>query len=681
MYQKLPKLIRFLLSLMVFEMIIFTLFRVIFFVAFAKYAQSYTTSEVLYSFWLGFRFDIQLFAIAFLPVLLFGGIKYIGLYKSKIAKYFWLTYIFLANSVIILIYGIDFPYYDFFKKMVDSSIIRYFYDIGEAMRMLSEGYPLVSSSLALFIFLLLLFLAVKKIYESVDKTEDRLFSKKQKISLYAVFVLLYIFSGYGKFEFYPWRWSEAFYSSNTFLSYLASNPVTYFKNTLKNKDVKYDINQTKEYYERVSQFLDIELKDKEKLSIAREVTPNHSSEYSFKKPNIIFILGESTSYARSSISGNPLNPTPFIKEMSDNGITFSRYYTPHSGTARSVWASMTGLSDVERMRTSSRNPMTVQQNMILNSFKDYEKFYFIGGSLSWGNVRGVVSNVDGIHKYEEHNYKNSPRNDVWGISDAHLAGEVNDVLKKQTKPFFAFMQLSGNHSPNTIPDENFGFSKEHNISEKDFLNYAFDGGENDYNGQRFLDHSVKRLITLAKKENYFDNTIFIFVGDHGLPKKALHMHQSEQEFSTHTLHTPFVIYAPKLLKHKRIDYPVSEVDIMATIGGLMGEKYINSTLGRDVLAKDFETKEHYAFYMTHEDNPQINLIAKDYILRMKADGSNVRLFEYYFKDKPKNLAANKRELTQKMQKTCRGIYEQTRYTRFHNSTKDVENYLKKRVNE
>ena len=676
LYNKLPKLIRFLLSLFVVEIIIFTLFRVAFFIAFSKYGQNYTTSDILYSFWIGFRFDVQLFAIAFLPVLLFGGVKYIGLFKSNIAKYFWLTYIFLSNSLIILVYGINFPYYDFFKKLVDSSIIRYFYDIGEAMTMLKEGYPLVSSSIGIILFLSLLFWIVKKVYDKVNEKDGFNYTTKQKVLLCSLFFVVYIFAGYGKFEFYPWRWSEAFYSSNKFLSHLASNPVTYLKNTLKNKDVKFDLNATQNYYDYVADFLDVEPRDSEKLSLVREIKVPNSKH--LNRPNIIFILGESTSYARSSISGNPLNPTPFLKYMSDNGITYSRYYTPHSGTARSVWASMTGLTDVERMRTSSRNPMTVQQNMILNSLSDYEKFYFIGGSLSWGNIRGVVSNVDGLHKYEEADYKNSSRNDVWGISDVHLAGEVNDVLKKQTKPFFAFMQLSGNHSPNTIPDDNFGFKKETEISQDEYMKYAFDGGANDYDGQKFLDYSVKRLVELAKKEDYFDNTIFIFVGDHGLPKRADHMHKAEQVFETHTLHTPLIIYAPKLFKHQEVDYPVSEVDIMATIGGLSNQSYVNSTMGRDILGEDFDKKDHYAFYMTHENNPRINLIGKEYILRMRADGSEVELFSYYFNDSPINISNDKSDISKKMKNICRGIYESTRYVRYNNSTDSVNKYLKNR---
>ena len=653
-------------------MLLFTLFRVAFFIAFKDYGTDYTSLDVLFSFWLGFRFDLQLALIANLPIFLLGGIKHIGIFKSTFGKYFWISYIFIVNMAFIALYIIDFPYFDFFKKMVDSTIIRYFYDIGEAFKMVAEGYPLVPTLIGFTLLILGLFIVIKKLVEKMSKGADIFSSKKQKIILYTLFFIIYMFGGYGKFEWYPWRWSEAFYSSNSFLSYLASNPVTYFKNTLKNNDVKYDINTTKKFYPYMVKYLAIDAPDENNLSLVRLVSPQHSEAYTFNKPNIVFILGESTSYARTSISGNPLDPTPFLKEMSDKGLTYSRYYTPHAGTARSVWTAMTGLPDVERMRTSSRNPMAVQEHMILNALKGYEKHYFIGGSLSWGNVRGVVGNVDGLHTYEEHDYVNSPHNDVWGISDVHLAGEVNEVLKKQTKPFFAFIQLGGNHSPNTIPDENFSFKSAKDISKEKLLKYSFDGKIDSYNGQSFLDHSVKRLVTLAKKEAYFNNTVFIFVGDHGLAMRGDHMHEAEQTYLTHTLHTPLIIYAPELIKHKKFDYPVSETDIMATVAGFTGEPYVNAGIGRDILANDFDSKQHYAFYLTHEEDFKINLIGKEFIFRIRASGKDKQLFKYHYDKKEEKCIEQYPEIAKEMEGVCRGIFESTRYTRFHNAPEDVE---------
>ena len=677
------KLITFLVLGVLLEVLLFSFFRLGFLSYFYREAENYSITQLLFSAWIGFRFDLQLAIIIYLPVLFFGGFKFIGLFKSSLGKYAWLGYLTLVNSVVAVLYVTNLFYFDFFKRPVDSSIIRYLYDFNDAFTMLLQGYPVFTIALGLILFVVVIYWLFNKLYQYADTKQETFPTRTKKWLMYGVFTLLFIFAGYGKFELYPWRWSEAFYSSNQFLSYLASNPVTYFQNTLKNKGEKYNIEATKEYYDEIADFLGLKGKErnKDKLNYTRLVTPNHSEQYTFDKPNIVFILAESTSYARTSLSDNPLNPTPFLKEMSDNGLSYTRYYTPHSGTARGVWVTLTGLADVEHSRTSSRNPMVVNQHMVINSLKGYKKFYFIGGSLSWGNVRGVVSNVDNITKFEEQDYPNSPHNDVWGISDSHLVGEVNTVLKSQKKPFFAYVQLASNHSPNTFPDERFGFKTTEElgkqVSEDDLFKHGFKGELIELDGQRYLDHSVERFITLAKKEAYFDNTIFILVGDHGVSNRADHMHDAEQVFETATLHTPLIIYAPKLIQHKELEYPVSAVDIMATIAGLSGMPYINSTMGRDLLSKGFDQQPHLVFYKEHGGfNPLLSVMSNDYLVRLKADGSEENFYKYHFDGENKPINNSLPEKQHKMQRMARGIYESTRYIRFNNSPKQVNALIK-----
>lgn len=654
-FRKLSNTANFLINLVLLEVLWFGLLRLIFFIAFNQDGDT----SIAQAFWVGFRFDVQLAVLLSLPIWMFSGIKHIGLFKG--GKLFWLVYLWFANIVVMAIYVANFAHFDFFKKNIDATVLRFFYDLKDATKMMTEGYPLWQIIVAFVLFSILCWWALRKIFQIAAAKEVK---HKESRWLYLAFVVVYLFAAYGKFEFYPWRWSEAFYSSDKFSSYLASNPVTYFVNTLKNSGVKYDRVKAEKYYGVVADFLGAE-KTKD-LSLARQVQPLHANEYTFDNPNIVYILGESTSYARTSMSGNPLNPTPFLQKMADEGISFSRYYTPHAGTARSVWVSLTGLTDVEQIKTSSRNPMVVNQRMMLNDLQGYNKFYFIGGSLSWGNVRGVISNVDGIQTFEESDYQTYDESDVWGVSDVHLVGEVNQVLKKQKKPFFAIVQLAGNHSPNHIPKDNHGFVFSKDVSEKKLKNYGFDGKLDELNGQRFLDHSVARLIGLAKQEDYFDNTIFVFVGDHGLSRKATHVHQAEQVFGTATLHTPLIIYAPKLIKPKKISYPVSAVDAMATMVALTGQKYTNTTMGRDLLAKDFEQQAHYASFISHADIPTINLMNDEFIFKMKADGTAKQLQRYFFKKKDVDLLAQYPEVAAQMESVVRGLYEMTRYVRYHN---------------
>jgi phosphoglycerol transferase MdoB-like AlkP superfamily enzyme len=138
-----------------------------------------------------------------------------------------------------------------------------------------------------------------------------------------------------------------------------------------------------------------------------------------------------------------------------------------------------------------------------------------------------------------------------------------------------------------------------------------------------------------------------------------------------------VIYAPKLIKSKVINYPVGEVDIMATIAGLSGNTYINSTMGRDILNEDFQNKDHYMFFMTHEQSPTINLLSENYLFKIKANGENARLYSYYDENTySKNIINKHADIADKMKNLTLGIYEQTRYTRYHNSTNLVDKRLK-----
>ena len=106
------------------------------------------------------------------------------------------------------------------------------------------------------------------------------------------------------------------------------------------------------------------------------------------KPNIVLVICESFSGYKSSMWGNPLNTTPYFNQLCKKGVFFSRCFTPAFGTARGIWATVTGIPDVEIPKTASRNPAMVDQATILNEFKGYEKMYFIGGSAS-GQICGA----------------------------------------------------------------------------------------------------------------------------------------------------------------------------------------------------------------------------------------------------------------------------------------------------
>src|SRR6185369_14031736 len=105
--------------------------------------------------------------------------------------------------------------------------------------------------------------------------------------------------------------------------------------------------------------------------------------------NVVLVICESFSVYKSSMWGNKLNTTPFFDSISRQGIFFDRCFTPSFGTARGVWATLTGIPDVQLTQTASRNPSIVDQHILINDFTGHDKYYFLGGSTSWANIRGV----------------------------------------------------------------------------------------------------------------------------------------------------------------------------------------------------------------------------------------------------------------------------------------------------
>ena len=107
------------------------------------------------------------------------------------------------------------------------------------------------------------------------------------------------------------------------------------------------------------------------------------------------------------------------------------------------------------MKTVSRNPLAIDQRIIFDQYKGYEKRYFIGGSANWANIRAVFqSNIEGLKIFEEGSFEEEIRADVWGIDDYELFKESNKELKKlhqKKQPFVAYIQTATNHMPFTVP--------------------------------------------------------------------------------------------------------------------------------------------------------------------------------------------------------------------------------------
>ncbi|MEX2667258.1 LTA synthase family protein [Candidatus Uabimicrobium amorphum] len=566
----------------------------------------------------------------------------------------------MVNFLVLIIFIIDFGFYDYLGNRLTAVVLRFFYNPEISWGMVTSSYPFAIILSIVFFFLGLFLFGYRYVLEFIHRDDSQMPMKKS----IAIFLgtLLFSFAGiYAKFSRYPLFWSDAYFSSNSFVSNTALNPVLLFFESCLREDPDYDENELQKNYEVVSEYLGV--KDKKDLNFTRSVTANTQNRY----PNLVIVFMESLAFHFTSLSGNPLRPTPNFDALTKKSIYFERFYTPHRNTARSIFTTITGLPDIGMVRSTSRNPMLVKQHTILNDFHNYNKYYFVGGSANWGNIRGILANnIKDLQLYEEHMYE-SPNFDVWGISDLHLFEEFIKTIKRKSadKPFVAFIQTAGNHSPFRIPPDNRGFVKK-DLPTDEVRRYCFRRVK-EYNSLRFLDHSLGVFLQQIE-DPFFDNTIFCFFGDHGkrvhTPEGVPHMHKSAHGLGLTQYRVPMVIYAPKIIKPFVYKEVASQVDILPTLASFTSVSYVNKGLGRNLFDNSF--RDRYAFTLNYSAH-EIGLMGKNFYFLASINGEKQRFYDITSPGPLKDIKNLHPEKFTKFKQHCFGLYQFSKYMRVKNN--------------
>ncbi len=674
-----PRPARLFLLLAAADTLLFSLLRGAFALAFAPPGDGLPAALIAKSLLLGARFDARLAVLAALPLLALGGARALSPFERLLARRGWAWYLALSHLLLFLVYAVDFGYYPYAASRVNVSILQFLYNPDTSAGMIWASYPVVRGALGLAFAAWAVFRVARLLLERAAHWPAATAPRGLRIAASIAVALLAAGALYGKISWYPLRWSDAYFSTSTFAADLAHNPVLFFAETVRKKPAAYDLAKVRAAYPLVAGYLGIADPDPERLVYARRAkplglapgSPPADPAGSFaRRPNVVIVLLESFAAYKTGAFGNPLDPTPHFDALAREGTLYTRFFTPTWGTARSVWATVTGLPDVETDLTATRNPLLVSQNSILNDFAGYEKLYFLGGSLNWANIRGLLAaNITGLRLFEEGSYR-APRVDVWGISDLDLFEEANRVFTSIGRPFVAIVQTSGSHRPYTIPKNHRGFEPRR-IADAEAQRHGF-GAADEYNAFRFLDHAVGAFIAGARREPWFADTIFLFYGDHGLPGSAPHIPPGDEAAGLTHFHVPLLVYGPgRIPGGRRIDTVASELDVLPTAASLAGLPYVNSSLGRDLLDPAFDDLR-YTFTIGDQGKvPWLGLIGKDRAFGVFGDGSNRRLTALDGLDARANLLAREPETAARMEEICLALYETARYLPFVNKPEMV----------
>jgi phosphoglycerol transferase MdoB-like AlkP superfamily enzyme len=627
---------------------------------------------LLETFGIGLRFDLRLAVLILLPLALLAWLPRWNLLTVPALRWLARGYLLVALAVVGLVYIIDFGHYAYLGVRINATVLRYLEDAQISQQMVWETYPVLWITLSWLTAVSLWTYALVRLERITLDGEHKPFGKLALASVATVGVIVVLLALLGRVANLnlenpvPLRWSDAFFSGNNQIAAVGLNPVLFLYDTLKVGQSQFDEGKVREHYPQVANYLGVSQPDPQQLSFAREQAVQPYRLKGDRPPNVIFVMLESLGTSAVGAYGNPLNPTPNLDKLAQESWFFKHFYVPVTGTAKTVWASITGVPDVTRRETATRNPLITRQHTLINAFENYQKLYMIGGNAGWANINALIrQSIDGVKLYDESHWR-SPRVDVWGVSDLDLFKEGDELLRAIPKdqPFFAYLQTSGNHRPFTIPKDNDGFVV-HDLTVEQ-VQAAGSRSVEQYNAVRLLDFNIGRLMEIAKAGGYYDNTIFVFFGDHNTRISQIpHMAPAFEQLGLESNNVPMMIHAPGL-EPRVIEEAVGLADLLPTVAGMAGIAFHNGAMGRDIQQPAPEGERVVPLVLREGTFPLIGGVTKDFLLQMEHDGSSPTLHDLASQTPRDDVAQQYPEEFQRLQGLTRGLHESARLMLFRN---------------
>lgn len=275
------------------------------------------------------------------------------------------------------------------------------------------------------------------------------------------------------------------------------------------------------------------------------------------KINIVIILLESwTADVIESLTGTE-DVTPNFHALEKEGLLFTRFYSNGHRSQQAISSLLSSFPPVPHYDiTANHNKYRHLQTFsdILQTNNYHTSFYF-GGNLNYGNIRSFLYHANFQKIVEERNLRlASPRGKL-GIHDEYMFDYHAKALNNEETPFFSILFTLSSHSPYDQP--------------KQIAHLQWDTNEIKYlNSAKYTDFWLGKYFEYAKKQTWYDNTLFIVVGDHSHPS-----HLRRNYYSKEYQHVP-MLFVGKMLKEeyigKQCDVVSSHIDLAPTLLNQLG---------------------------------------------------------------------------------------------------------------
>ncbi len=561
------------------------------------------------SFWMGWRFDTVISAyILAIPLLL---LFFYEVFHKKILVLIAFSFINFFGLISLFIHAADIPYFSQFYARFNTAAFAWVDSPSFVVKMI-----VTEPKYWLFIFLFMLFsftflkLVKGRKRNYLNSMEQRSVTKASIVTYISLPIMLFmLLAGMrGRFaQKSPIRVGTAFFSNNSFINQLGLNPVF----TLL-KSVEHDMKPVNSKIHFMEDDKAIGMVQSN-LSGAGTIEQNPIARFQDspdrdEKTNIVLVLMESFSAEKMGLYGNEKNMTPHFDEIAKNGWSFSNFYSAGIHTYNGIYSSLFGHPALLKQHAMKKVqiPKMYGFSQVLKEH-DYYTAYFTTHDDQFDNVGGFLYENKFDIIYSEKDYPSDQVLSTLGVPDHYLYEygiEKIDGFHQKGKPFFATFMTGSDHPPYTIPE-----------------NIDFDSDTEDIQDRvvEYVDWAIQRFIDSAKTREWFDETVFVFVADHGVRVNDPYL----MPLSYH--HIPCVMYQPsRIKKGKVIEGLGGQIDLIPTLADYIGVDFHNYTLGVNLLQEERPFMYFSADLKYGVVNDSLYLIVnegKDYLYKYKERGT------------------------------------------------------------
>lgn len=332
--------------------------------------------------------------------------------------------------------------------------------------------------------------------------------------------------------------------------------------------------------------------------------PVDSSAIRRPKNVVIFIL---ESFSREFLGA--FNPkleggkyrgyTPFLDSLSRHSLIFTNAY---ANGRKSIDAMPTVLASVPSLTmpyvVSEYSNNKVNSVASLLGQEGYSSAFFHGAANGSMGFDGFANSAGFQRYFGKNEYGNDDDYDgVWGIWDEKFFQFYERKIGEMQSPFVTAVFSLSSHDPFKVPAEYVGRFPKGKLPVEECIGYT--------------DNALRKFFNAAKKEPWYNNTLFVLTADHSSIPDHAEYKNNAQAFAV-----PIFFFAPGDSTVCGRDTVIAQqADILPSILGYLGYNHPFVSFGNDLLVgKPDSLRTRQRRFAVNYSNGMYQLLAQDTIV-------------------------------------------------------------------